>query len=226
LRAKLARSVVIGLAAVLAGGASAVADWERIPIEVAFPALVETESGDRVLVTLARGTDHPRIDVGREVTRWVRREISRSTALKVLNVEPPPIPEQRAAKLAVNDLFWKRLGEDFDADLIIGAICSYTTEDRSGFVTRDRIDPLSGQMIRETVFADRTGYNLQLEIFVLKGDNGALLHNDVWERQQILEGPMREDLNVLLMALEELKPELMGLFLPTRMQEPRYIWVE
>jgi hypothetical protein len=210
----------------LAGVSTAAAGWERTPIEVAFPAIVEAEAGDRLLVTLARGTEHPRIDVGREVSRWIRRELARATALKVLDVPPPPIPEQRAAKLAVNDRFWKRLGEDFEADLIIGAICSFVTEDRSGFVTRDRIDPLSGQMIRDTVFADRTGYKLRLEIFVLKGDNGALLHNDVWEREQILEGPMREDLNVLLQALEEMDPELRGLFLPTHMQEPRYIWVE
>jgi hypothetical protein len=48
----------------------------------------------------------------------------------------------------------------------------------------------------------------------------------VWERERIVEGPMREDLNAFLFALEDLVPELRGLFLPTRLQEPRYIWVE
>jgi hypothetical protein len=204
----------------------AAADWERLPIEVTFPAVVESEAGDRLLVALARGNEHPRIDVGREVTRWIRRELARATALNVLDVPPPPIPEQRPAKLAVNDVFWKRLGEDFEADLIVAGVCDFITEDRSGFVTRDRIDPMTGQMIRDTGFAERTGYRVRLEIFVLKGDNGALLHSDVWERERIVEGPMREDLNAFLFALEDLVPELRGLFLPTRLQEPRYIWVE
>ena len=204
----------------------ATAGWERLPIEVTFPAVVESEAGDRVLVALARGNEHPRIDVGREVTRWIRRELSRATALNVLDVPPPPIPEQRPATLAVNDVFWKRLGEDFEAELIVAGVCEFVTEDRSGVVTRGRIDPMTGQMIRDTGFAERTGYTVRLEIFVLKGDNGALLHNDVWQRERIVEGPMREDLNAFLFALEDLVPELRGLFLPTRLQEPRYIWVE
>lgn len=202
------------------------ADWKRLPIEVKFPPVVESESGDRLLVALARGNEHPRIDVGKEVTRWIRRELSRATALDVLDVPAPPIPEQRPAKLAVNDVFWNRLGEDFDADLIVAAVASFVAEDRSGFVTRDRIDPMTGQMIRDTEFAERTGFQIRLEIFVLKGDNGALLHSDVWERERIMEGPMREDLNALLSTLEELLPELRGLFLPTSLQEPRYVWVE
>lgn len=220
------RALVVVILAFSAFG-SAFAGWDRLPIDVSIPASVEWDTGDRILVAAVRGTQHDRIDVGTEVTRWIRRELSRGTALSVLDVVPAPaIPEQRPEMLAVNDLFWKRLGEDFEADLIVAGICDFSTEDRSGFVTRDRIDAITGQMVRETVYADRTAYKLRLEIFVLKGDNGALLHTDIWTLERIAEGPLREDLHVLLAALGELLPDLRGVFVPTTLKEPRYVWID
>ncbi len=220
------RSGLVLVALTLGAMGAIRAGWQRVPVEVVVPPKIETTAGERVLVTLTRADEHPLFNIGQEVTRWLRREISRSTALEVLDVPPPQIPEQRPEVLAVNDVFWKRLGEDFEADLIVAAIADYRIEDRSGFVTEDYVSDLTGQTVRRTVFRDRTGYLLRLQVFFLQGDNGALLHMDTWEEERVLEGEDREDLHVLFRLLEMFSTDLQGVLVSTTVAEPRFIWVE
>lgn len=211
---------------VLTGGSATLAGWTRVPVQVTIPPKIETAAGERILVTLVRADEHELFNVGHEVTRWLRRELGRNTGLEIIDVPPPQIPEQRPEKLAVNDVFWKRLGEDFEADLVVAGIADYTAEDRSGFITEDYTSEITGQTVRRSVYRDRTAYKLRLQIFFLKGDNGALLHSDVWQEERILEGQEREDLHVLFQILDVLKPDLMGVIQPTAIAEPRFIWVD
>jgi hypothetical protein len=146
----------------------------------------------------------------------------------VLDVPPPPIPEQRPEKLAVNDVFWRRMGEDFHADVIVAGVAEYRIEDRSGYVTRDVESPITGQTVRQTVFAERKGFHLKIEIFFLKGDNGALLLTDTWTEDRTLDSGtgQGEDLQELYDMLDQMRPRLRGALLPTKLQQPRFIWVD
>ena len=203
------------------------AGWEEVTISIPVPPLIETRPEDRVLVTLVRANDHPRFAPGLEISLWLRRTFERSTPLATIDTPPPPVPEQRPERLATNDAFWKQLGEDFDADLIVAGIARFDREDRSGFVTRDFESPVTGQTVRRTVYEERYAYRLKLEIFFLKGDNGALLHEDIWTAEQILSGAEpQEDLQMLHFLLESMRPELLPVVVPTRRDEPRLIWVE
>jgi len=226
------RAVLVSLAsaaAVLAlGGAApaAAAEWEEVGLEVSLPPRVQTSPGETVLVAMFRANDHERIDIGLEMARWARREIARSTDLRVLDVPPPPIPEQRPEKLAVNDVFWKRLGEDFRADIIVSGVVEFHVEDQSGFVTRDYEDPVTLQTVRRTVYLERRGFKLKVELFVLKGDNGALLLADTWSEERVLDGTAAEDLQMFYDSLEMAKDDQRAVFLPMTVREPRYLWLE
>jgi len=199
----------------------------QLVIELPLPPKLETEPQEPVLVTRFNGPGHPRIDVGLEVARWLRRRLARRTSLEVLDVPPPPIPEQRPEQLGANDVFWRRLAADFGADLVIAGIARYEIEDRSGFVNEDITSPLTGQTVRRSRYQEMTGYRLRLEIFFFQGDNGALLHHDVWQQEMTLgvsEGA--EDLDALFRLLDAMNDDLDAVFLPTRIHEPRFIWVE
>lgn len=219
------RSLGAVLLAVAACGWLAHAGWKEVPVDVVIPAKIKTAARERVLVALFRANPHDRLDVGMELSRWARREISRQSPLAVIDVAPPPMPEQRAEALAVNDAFWRRLGEDFEAELIVAGIGEYRIEDRSGFVHEDIESPITGQTIRRTRYAERRGYRLRLQVFFLKGDNGALLHTDTWTEDRTVEGS-GEDLDQLYDLLGTMEANLRAALLPTTTQEPRYIWVE
>ena len=220
--AALAALLAPGLAApALAGG-----EWVEIGLEVSLPPRVPTVPGERVLVAMFRANDHERLDLGLEMARWARREIARSTDLRVIDVPPPPIPEQRPEKLAVNDVFWKRLGEDFRADIIVSGVVDYRIEDLSGFVTRDDEDPVTLQTVRRTVYTERRGFKLKVELFVIQGDNGALLLADSWTEERVLDGTAAEDLQMFYESLEMAKDDQRAVFLPMTIREPRYLWLE
>jgi hypothetical protein len=215
------------LVALVATTAPAWAEWEEVAVRVPLPPEIDVSAGERVLVALVRSNDHPRFSPGLEITRWMRREIAQKTALDVIGGPPPPIPEQRPEALAVNDLFWRQLGEDFDADLIIAGVATYLIEDRSGFVSQDRIDPRTGQTVRRSVFEERNGYQLRIQVFFIKGDNGALLHSDTWTEERIIaETTAQEDLQVLFLLLETMEDDLRAVLLPTEIREPRFVWVD
>lgn len=213
-------AVLFGIAAAHAG------EWKEIGLDVAVPPRIETTPGQTVLVARFRANDHERIDIGLEIARWVRREVARRTALRALDVPPPPIPEQRPEKLAVNDAFWRQLGEDFGADIIVSGVAEYEVTDRSGFVTVDLEDPVTFQTVRRTRYVERRGFRIKLEVFVLQGDNGALLDANSWSEERIVDGTSAEDLQMLFDSLELAADDLRGTFVPTTVKEPRFIWVE
>ena len=206
----------------------ALAGWKEVPVDVSVAARLNFEPSDKILVALFRANPHPRLDMGLEISQWVRREIARQTPFTVLDVPPPPIPEQRPEKLAVNDVFWRRMGEDFHADVIVAGVAEYRIEDRSGYVTRDVESPITGQTVRQTVYAERKGFHLKIEIFFLKGDNGALLLTDTWTEDRTLDSGtgQGEDLQELYDMLDQMRPRLRGALLPTKLQQPRFIWVD
>lgn len=212
---------LLGAAALLP--TPALAGWKQVQVGVSVPPRLETEPGAPTLVALFRGSGIENVDVGLEISRFLKREIG-TTALSVLDVPPPPIPEQRPEKMAANDPFWRRLGEDFKADLIVAGLADYRVEDRSGFVSEDVVSPVTGQTVRRTRYAERRGFVLRITIFFFKGDNGALLHSDVWTESRILEGTEAEDLQQLYDLLDAMKDDLRSTLLPTTAREPRYIW--
>lgn len=224
------RRTLVTLTALLATSAAPctmAGDWKQVAITVPVPARLQTSPDDRVLVALFRSNDRDRFYPGLEISRWARRELALGTPLTVIDIPPPPIPEQRPEVLAVNDAFWRQLGEDFDADLIIAGVARFEKQDRSGFVTRDQRDPVTGQTVRRTVYAEQWGYELTLEVFFLKGENGALLHEDRYTAERVLlsEQP-QEDLQMLFFLLETMTDDLRAVLVPTTRSEPRYIWTE
>lgn len=225
-RARSAARIRLTLAVALGIAGSAQAGWKEVPIEVVVPPRIETRAEDRVLVAKVRAGDHERLDIGAELTRWLRRELARGTPLAVLDVPPPDLPEQRPEVLAVNDTFFRRLGAQHRADLIVAAIAELKIEDRSGFVTRDVESPITGQMVRSSEFVERKGYRLKIDVFFLKGDNGALLLKDTWQEDRIVESQGAEDLQALFELMELIKDDLLAVLRPVKLREPRYIWVE
>ncbi|MCU0253199.1 MAG: hypothetical protein MUE47_01545 [Acidobacteria bacterium] len=214
------------LAAALAVAPAAAGGWEEVALDVVLAPRVETQPGERVLVAMFRANDHERIDLGLEMARWARRELARNTDLEVIDVPPPPIPEQRPEKLAVNDVFWKRLGEDFRADLIVSGVIDFRIEDQSGFITKDYEDPVTLQTVRRTVYTERRGFKLKVELFVIKGDNGALLLADTWTEERVLDGTAAEDLQMFYDSLEMARDDQRSVFLPVTVREPRLLWLE
>ena len=130
----------------------------RVAVPVPTPSRIDMQGLRKVLVTrLVVDKDLPEVDLNKEVVTLLRRELRKRTPLEVLDVEPPPLPEEPLPDLLANTGFWRRLAETHGADLVVSGKVSLEISDRSGYVQQDEISPVTGQRVRRTRFVDREG---------------------------------------------------------------------
>src|SRR4029079_15714662 len=91
----------------------------EVGVELPVPARINTRSVHKILVAQFAAPDHASVDVNKEFVRFVRRELAKGTSFEILDVDPPALPEQPIEDLLRNDVFWKHLGEEYGADLIV-----------------------------------------------------------------------------------------------------------
>lgn len=197
----------------------------QIPVELPLPERINMTGIETILVTrLVLLTDNPKVDLNREMVGLLRRELRKRTGLRVLDVEPPPLPEQNLDELVKNASFWKDMGEKYGADLILTASLGYEISDRSGFVQEDYISPVTGQRIRRTRYADREGFAMDFHVYFLRGRTGELAFDDKFSEDSTLDGRGNDPLTVLFGMFDHIEPEVMGIISPKQKVESRILF--
>jgi hypothetical protein len=218
---RLAVAAALALTGSLAG-----AGWEVAQVELPVPPRLDTTGMTTVLVASFVTGDHPTLDLNREVTRYLRRELARGTRFEVLDGPPPAIPEQPLDELLANDVFWKKLGTDYGADLIVSGRLYFQSRDRSGFVQEDAVNPLTQQKVRRTRYAEREEFLLEMNMFFFKGDNGAFLYEDTFKDNAVFEGTSHDALQILFDLFDGIRREILGILTRQTRLDPRYIWTD
>ena len=198
----------------------------RVMVTLPVPAKLNTRGIKTILVARFIAPDHPGLDVGAEAVKWVRRELSKGTRYRILDVEPPNLPEQPPEDLVKNYVFWKHIAEEFGADLVVSGRVVFTTQDRSGFVQEDMINPATGQKVRTTRFADREEFALETNLWFFKGANGAFLYEDTFRNRKVFEGKSNDALGIFFQLCEMMVHDLLGVVTTQTRQEPRYLFKE
>lgn len=198
----------------------------RVLVDLPVPAKINTRAISTILVARFLAPEHPRLDVGREFVRLVRRELSKGTTFRILDVEPPALPEQPVEDLVRNSVFWKHIAEEYGADLVVSGRIVFTSADRSAFVQEDIISPMTGQKVRRTRFAEREEFALETNLWFFKGANGSFLYEDTFRNRQVYDGKSNDALQIFYSLSERLIPDLLGVLAPQKRQESRVIFDE
>jgi hypothetical protein len=148
------------------------------------------------------------------VVNDLRRDLRRRTNLDILDIEPPPLPEQPLVDLVANTGFWQRLAGRYGADLVIAGRAAFTVTDRSGFVQQDEISPVTGQRITRTRFVDREAFSLDLNLFFLRGSTGALLYEDQFAADETYTGLVNDELSGVHSLFDRLEDDIVGIIVP------------
>jgi hypothetical protein len=215
-RSRARRACAAALAfASLAVAAPAGAKTLRVTIAVPMPSRIDMTGLHRVLVTrMVVDKDLPEIDLNKETVSLLRRELRRKTDLQILDVEPPPLPEQPFADLLANSGYWRKLAEPHEADLVITGKVSFAVSDRSGYVTMDEISQVTGQRVRRTRFVDREGFTLNLDLVFLRGSTGTILYEDRFNGENTLPGKSNDRLTSLFTIFEQIEQDVLGIVSP------------
>jgi hypothetical protein len=217
----------LAVAALLPATPARAADVTRVTVEAPLPARIDMSGMRRVLVTrFLVDHDVPEFDLNKELIALLRRELRKRTDLVILEVEAPPLPEQPFAELLSNTGFWRRMAETTGADLIISGRTSFAVSDRSGFVQVDEISPLTGQRVRRTKFVDREGFDLDLNLFFIRGSTGLILYEDHFTATKTEVGRGSDRLTVMYGLFEQFEDDVVGILAPRVKTVQRLLFTE
>jgi hypothetical protein len=190
----------------------------RISVPVPIPPRLDVEGYETLLVASLLADQSTLIDVDREIARFLRGEFRQRTRLKVLDVVPPPaIPEQKLEDLIKNVEFWKHLGREHEADLIVSGVVAYTRLEVSGFEDIDTVDSNTGQKVRETRFVEQEEFSYVLDILFMDGATGSLLFRDRLSRAVRYRGLMNDPIHAFYELGESLGDDIVSV-VSTRMR--------
>jgi hypothetical protein len=207
------------------GGASA--GVVRVTISAPMPARINMERIHKILVTrFIVDQELSGVDLNKETVSLVRRSMRKKTRLEILDIEPPPLPEQPLKELLANSGFWRRLAETHGADMLIAGKVSFESQDRSGFVTQDEISPVTGQRVRRSRFVDREGFSLGLNLFFMDGVTGRLLYEDQFTGENTMTGHGTDRLTVLYTLFEQFEDDILGIVVPGAKSGQRFIFTD
>jgi hypothetical protein len=190
----------------------------RISVPVPIPPRLDLEGLETLLVASFLANQSTLLDVDREIARFLRGEFRQRTRLEVLDVVPPPaIPEQTIEDLIKNHEFWKHLGREYDADLIVSGVVSYGREEVSGFEDVDIVNPSTGQKVRETRFVEQEEFAYVLDLLFMDGTTGGLLFRDRLRRAVRYRGLMNDPIHAFYELGESLSDDIVSV-VSTRMR--------
>jgi len=222
------RPAVVGLLAALSVllAAPVTAGVVEVQVQLPSPQKIETGGMKRLLVGGFRTNDHPTVDLDRELNRALRNLFAKGTSFEVLDVDPLPLPEQPIEEAIRNTAYWKRLGERFNADLIVGGTLRFESSDRSGFIEEDVISQLTGQRMRRSRWAEREGFTMDLGLYLFRGSSGELLYEDHFTEETVFDGKANDDLSVLFQLVDRVRESVLGIITPRTRLEMRYLFTE
>jgi hypothetical protein len=198
---------------------------ERVEVRLPVPPRLDTSAAKTLLVTSFLADENVLIDTGSELVRFLRSEFRRRTELDVLGITPPPaIPEQSVEDLLANAGFWKHLGREYEADLIVSGAVAYDRRDASGFQDVDRVSPVTGQRVRRTEFVEQEEFTFELDLFFIDGATGQLLLRDRLRRSAIFRGQQNDPITAFFELGEGIADDVLAVVAPRPRSDVRIVF--
>lgn len=199
-------------------GASGCLKFYDIGIETPIQAKLDVSSFQRVLVLGFVAGGSRDVDANSETVRLLRSQLRNRSDLRVVDSDvinlaaevdrrraaagdpaQPPADAAEPRIMTERDLqpyeeifadvdYWKRLGEEYQAPLIITGSILFTDVQRSGMVTRSRetLDAYGRRSVQDVrQFEDRKGYALVPKFIFIDGRTGVQLYSESFREETL-----------------------------------------
>ncbi len=184
---------------------------ERVPVHLAVPPRLDVSGFTNLLVASFLAEESDMLDTNREIVRFLRSEFRRRTSLDVLDVTPAPaVPEQSLEDLIANKAFWKHMGQQHDADLIVSGLVEFDSKDASGFRNVDMVSNTTGQKVRQTQFVEQEEFTYRVDVVFIDGKTGDLVYRDKLSRKLVFQGLSNDPLTAFFNLSEALASDVLS----------------
>jgi len=180
-----------------------------------------------VLVTTdqdARKDRGAKVDVQSEFSRYLRKEIAKSTDVKVVAVGPTRLPGTSMKELEANRDYWRELAAANGADYVLSGIIDFDVEDKAGYRTEEYISPLDGRTYYRQVMVESTGFVFDIVVAIFDGDTGEKLIEENFRDFKQFDQRNYDEILGLFENLRSLETQLLGIFASQETTATRFLF--
>lgn len=167
-----------------------------------------------------------KVDVQSEFQRYLRKQLTKSTKLKLVEVPQTRLPGTDMKSLEANRDYWKDLGAKTGADYIVSGVVDFDINDKSGYRTEEYVSPADGRTYYRQVLVETTGFVFDIDIAVFNADTGEKVLEDNFRDFKEFDQRNYDEILGLFENLRSLETQLVGIFVPQETSATRYVFTE
>jgi len=196
-----------------------------IEIPVSVPDQGPNLAGyDRLLIGNFAQMQESEANLNSLAVPYLRRRITQRTFFETQDqLEQPLEPDRAGEALLASPMYWVTRAADAGADLVLTGYLGLKTRSDSQMV-RERIRSPDGEIREVARFQDSVVYTVQMQYYILRGEDGETLLDGTVEAEQSF--PADEgisDSEAVFETLEQLLPEVLDAITPRRSEQTRYL---
>jgi len=167
------------------------------------------------------------VDLQGEFQRFLKKQIDKKTKLEVVEVPTDlKLPSQSLADLGRSTEFWRALGAQTGAEVIVSGSLEFRVEDRSGYKTEEYVSPIDGRTYYRQVYIEQTGFLFDIVFLVFDGRSGEKILQDEFKDFRQTGGRRADELQGLFENLFSLENQILNLFVARDREAERYIFTD
>ena len=167
-----------------------------------------------------------KVDLQSEFQRYLRKQLTKSTKLKIVDVPATRLPGTTLKALEANRDFWKDLAAKTGADYVVTGVLDFDINDKSGYRTEEYVSPADGRTYYRQVLVETTGFVFDIDILVFNGDTGEKVLEDNFRDFKEFDQRNYDEILGLFENLRSLETQLVGIFVPQETSATRYVFTE
>jgi hypothetical protein len=168
-----------------------------------------------------------KIDVQSEFQRYLRKQLTKSTKLRIVDVPgQTKLPGSDMKALEANRDYWKQLGSRTGADFIVSGIVDFDINDKSGYRTEEYTSPADGRTYYRQVLVETTGFVFDIDIAIFNADTGEKVLEENFRDFKEFDQRNYDEILGLFENLRSLETQLVGIFVSQETSASRYVFTE
>lgn len=167
-----------------------------------------------------------KVDVQSEFNRYLRKQIAKSTKLRVVDVPQTRLPGTDMKSLQAARDYWKELGARTGADYIVTGVVDFDINDKAGYKLEDFISPADGRTYQRQVLVESTGFVFDIDLAVFDPDTGEMILEENFRDFKEFDQRNYDEILGLFENLRALESQIVGIFVAQEMSGSRYVFTE
>jgi hypothetical protein len=188
--------------------------------KVAIAPFIIASKGER------RNDRAAKVDVQAEFGRYLRKQLTKSTKLRLVDAPQTRLPGTDMKALEANRDFWKDLGAKTGADFIVSGVVDFDINDKSGYRTEEYVSPIDGRTFYRQVLVESTGFVFDIDIVVFNADTGEKVVEENFRDFKEFDQRNYDEILGLFENLRALEQQLVGIFVSQETSATRYVFTD